>query len=294
MMRRPAGASALLALALCLGAVPATSRAGEAEAVARGGYLLRAAGCVSCHTDEKGGGAFLAGGRALKTPYGTFYTPNITPDPTQGLGAWQEKDFLRALSEGRDPDGQAYYPAFPYTAYSGMSAQDMKDLWAYLRSVPPSPRANQEHELSFPFGLRSLAGLWQALYFDPVPYRPDPGRGAAWNRGAYLVRHLGHCGECHSPRGWLGALDDDRQLAGNPKGPDGKKVSNITTHRTAGIGDWSETDITFFLKTGFLPDGDVAGGAMEDVIRDSTSRLSDDDRTAIAVYLKSLPPLPGP
>ncbi len=293
-MPRPAGVAALLAFVLCLGGVPATSGAGDAEAVARGGYLLRAAGCVACHTDEKGGGAFLAGGRALESPYGTFYTPNITSDPAQGLGAWQEEDFLRALSQGRDPDGRAYYPAFPYTAYSGMSVHDMKDLWAYLRSVPPSPRANRSHELSFPFGLRSLAGLWQALYFDPGPYEPDPMRDAAWNRGAYLVRHLGHCGECHSPRGWLGALDGDRHLAGNPKGPDGKKVSNITTHRTAGIGDWSETDITFFLKTGFLPDGDVAGGAMEDVIRESTSRLSDDDRAAIAVYLKSLPPLPGP
>ena len=293
-MRRRSGVVAPLALAVLLVALSAPSRANDAEAVARGGYLLRAAGCVACHTDEKGGGAPLAGGRALESPYGTFYSPNITSDPDQGLGAWREEDFLRALSQGRDPDGRAYYPAFPYTAYSGMSEQDMKDLWAYLKSVPPSSRANRDHELVFPFSLRRLAGLWQALYFDPSPYRPDPARDAAWNRGAYLVRHLGHCGECHSPRGWLGALDEDRHLAGNQKGPDGKKVSNITTHGTAGIGDWSETDITFFLQTGFLPDGDVAGGAMEDVVRESTSKLNDEDRAAIAAYLKSLPALPGP
>ncbi len=293
-MRRLADAAALLGLALFLAAPAAPSSASDAEAVARGEYLLRAAACVACHTDEKGDGALLAGGRALKSPYGTFYSPNITPDPAEGLGAWREQDFLRALGQGRDPDGRAYYPAFPYTAYSGMSEQDMKDLWAYLQSVPPSPRANKDHDLTFPFGLRSLARLWRALYFEPSPHRPNPARDAAWNRGAYLVRHLGHCGECHTPRGWLGALDDDRYLAGTKKGPDGKKVSNITTHRTAGIGDWSETDITFFLQTGFLPDGDVAGGAMDDVIRESSSRLSDEDRAAIAVYLKSLPPLPGP
>jgi mono/diheme cytochrome c family protein len=262
-------------------------------AVARGSYLLRASGCVACHTDEKGGGAFLAGGRALKSPYGTFYTPNITPDPAEGIGGWREQDFLRALSQGLDPDERPYYPAFPYTAYSGMSEQDMKDLWAYLQSVLPSDRPNKRHELSFPFNLRTLTGLWPALYFEPARFRSDPARGVAWNRGAYLVRHLGHCGECHSPRGWLGALDRDRHLAGNPEGPDGKKVPNITAHETAGIGEWSETDIAFFLKTGFLPDGDVAGGAMEDVIRESTSRLSDADRAAIAVYLKSLPPLSG-
>ena len=293
-MRRPSGIVAPLALAVLLVAPLAPSRASDAESVERGAYLLRAAGCVACHTDEKGGGDSLAGGRALDSPYGTFYSPNITSDPDQGLGAWREEDFLRALGEGRDPDGRAYYPAFPYTAYSGMSEQDMKDLWAYLKSVPPSPRANREHELTFPFSLRRLVDLWQMLYFDPSPYQPDPARDAGWNRGAYLVRHLGHCGECHTPRGWLGALDEDRHLAGTNKGPDGKKVSNVTPHRSDGIGDWGETDITFFLQTGFLPDGDVAGGAMEDVIRESTSKLNDEDRAAIAVYLKSLPPLPGP
>jgi mono/diheme cytochrome c family protein len=160
--------------------------------------------------------------------------------------------------------------------------------------VPPVARADRRHDLEFPFNLRILAGFWQGLFFDPRPFRRDPRRDAAWNRGAYLVRHLSHCGECHSPRGKLGALDPERELAGNPVGPEGKKVPNITPHDTNGIGDWSETDLTFFFKTGFLPDGDVAGGAMDDVIRETTSKLTDQDRAAIAAYLESVPPLSGP
>ncbi|MDH3910735.1 MAG: cytochrome c [Rhodospirillales bacterium] len=279
---------------LVSGASPAGTAAAEPNAIARGKYVLHAAGCVACHTDEKGGGTVLAGGRALVTPFGTFYTPNITPDPGSGLGGWTEADFLRALGEGRDLQGRPYYPAFPFTSYRGMTEQDMKDLWAYLRSVPPADRANKPHELGFPYSLRFLADVWQWLYFEPAAFRPDPDRSNVWNRGAYLVRHLGHCAECHSPRGRLGALDLGRELAGNPEGPDGKKVPNITPHAKDGIGGWSGTDIAFFLKTGFLPDGDVAGGAMEDVIRESTSRLSDEDRAAIAAYVQSLPAVPGP
>ena len=285
----------LLAVALAVTASIGGARAAADPAtVERGAYLLRAAGCVACHTDDKGRKIFLAGGKALKTPFGTFYAPNITPDPEHGLGRWTESDFLRALGLGEAPDGRAYYPAFPYTAYSGMTEADMKALWAYLRTVPPDAQADKDHELGFPFNLRFLAGFWQSLYFEPPGYHPDPARDDAWNRGAYLVRHLGHCGECHSPRGALGAVDADRALAGNLKGPDGKKVANITPHPKDGIGGWSATDLTFFLKTGFLPDGDVAGGAMEDVIRESTSHLSDADRAAIAAYLGSLAPLPGP
>jgi mono/diheme cytochrome c family protein len=279
---------------LVSGGAPAGAVSPEPDAVARGKYLLRAAGCIACHTDEKGGGPVLAGGRALETPFGTFHTPNITPDPDTGLGGWTEEDFLRALGQGRDPRGRPYYPAFPYTSYRGMTEQDIKALWAYLRSVPPTRRANTPHDLGFPFNLRFLADVWQWLYFQPAPFRPSSDQSDVWNRGAYLVRHLGHCAECHSPRGWLGAVDGGRELAGNPQGPDGKKVPNVTPHAKDGIGAWSQVDLTFFLKTGFLPDGDVAGGAMEDVIRDGTSHLSDDDRAAIATYLRSLPPLPRP
>jgi mono/diheme cytochrome c family protein len=273
--------------------VPALAEAAEGDdEIARGRYLLHAAGCVACHTDAKGGGATLAGGRALTTPFGTFFGPNLTPDPERGLGNWSAEDFLRALRQGLRPAGDAYYPAFPYPAYSGMTEDDARAIWAYLQSLPPVAAVTPEHELDFPFGLRSFAGLWRDLYFTPTPFAADPERSEAWNRGAYLVRHLGHCAECHSPRGSLGAIDVRRDLAGTPRGPDGKKVPNITPHETDGIGAWSRVDLTFYLKTGFLPDGDFVGGAMQEVIRDGTAHLGDDDRAAIAEYLFSLPPLP--
>jgi mono/diheme cytochrome c family protein len=220
----------------------------ERDAAARGEYLLYAAGCVACHTDEKGGGPVLAGGRALKTPIGTFSTPNITPDPETGLGGWSEEEFLQALGQGHGPEGRPYYPAFPYPSYTGMTEADMRDLWAHLRSRPPVARSNKPHALDFPFGLRFLAGLWQWLYFEPGAFEADGDQDDAWNRGAYLVRHLGHCGECHSPRGWPGAVDRGRELAGNPTGAEGKKVPNITPHKTDGIGGWSRTDVTFYPR----------------------------------------------
>ncbi len=285
-------AAALVLSSTALAATPAAAQ--EADAVARGRYLVHAAGCISCHTDEKSGGAFLAGGRALETPFGTFHAPNITPDSEHGLGAWREADFLRALHDGESPDGEPYYPAFPYPSYTGLTEADARDLWAYLKTVPPVAKPDVPHDLAFPFSVRAANRLWQAMFFEPGRFAPDPARDETWNRGAYLVRHLGHCGECHSPRGLLGAVDRGRELAGNPSGPEGKKVPNITPDADAGIGEWAPVDITFFLKTGFLPDGDVAGGAMEEVIRDNTSHLSDGDREAIAAYLKSLPPLAGP
>lgn len=306
--RRKEVAAALLAAAL-LTAVPCGIAAGAAAdgqialppvppdapaAVVRGAYLVRAGGCVACHTDPRHKDAPFAGGRALKTPFGTFHTPNITSDRTQGIGAWSDADFQRALLDGRAPDGRPYYPAFPYTSYSGLSERDVRDIRAYLATVPAVPRANRPHDLSFPFSIRSLLVLWRWLYFDPARFAADPQRSPEWNRGAYLVRHLGHCGECHSPRNVLGAVERHEVLSGTWDGPDGKKVPNITPDKAGGIGRWSSVDITYFLKTGFLPDGDVAGGAMTEVIGQSTSHLTDADRAAIAAYLLALPPRPGP
>ena len=273
--------------------VLARSAAAQGDAT-KGEYLFRAAGCYACHTRPVSGARPLAGGRAFETPFGTFYSPNITPDPDHGIGRWGLADFARALRLGEAPDGSHYFPAFPFTSYSGMRDRDLADLWAYLKGVDPFPEPNREHELNFPFGFRFLAGLWKWLFFEPGSFEPDPARDVLWNRGAYLTRHLSHCGECHTPRNLLGALQDDRYLAGTLKGPDGKKVPNITPHSGDGIGDWSESDITFFLQLGVLPDGDVAGGAMEDVIREGTGHLTEQDRKAIAVYLKSLPEHPGP
>jgi len=274
-------------------ALPAPA-ADASESIVRGAYLVRAGGCVACHTDPKQKDAPFAGGRALKTPFGTFYTPNISSDPEHGIGAWSQVDLLRALRDGRSPDGRHYYPAFPYTSYRGLTETDVGDIRAYLLSLPAVPHGNRPHDLSFPFSIRPLLALWKWLYFEPERFRPDPQRSPEWNRGAYLVRHLCHCGECHSPRNALGAADQDKALSGNLDGPGGRKVPNITSHKKDGIGRWSKLDITYFLKTGFLRDGDFVGGAMTEVISESTGHLTDSDRAAIAAYLLSLPPREGP
>lgn len=261
------------------------------SAEARGAYVLRAANCVTCHTAPEDDAAPLAGGRALETPFGTFHTPNLTPDPT-GIGGWSEDDFVRALREGVSPEGAPYYPAFPYTSYAGMTESDAQDIFAYLRSLEPVKNAVAAHDLDVPYAIRQTLHVWRWLHFDgPAPFEADTSHDAQWNRGAYLVDVLGHCGECHTPRGSLGATRDDRHLAGTSDGPEGRAVPNITPHPEDGIGGWSRRDITFFLETGFYPDGDVAGSGMGAVVQDSTRHLSDEDREAIAAYLLSLPPL---
>ncbi|MBY6263868.1 c-type cytochrome [Azospirillum sp. 412522] len=296
-MRRVLTAAALLLpLAFAGGSAQA---AGEApaggavanDAVGRGAYLFNAAGCLGCHTDEKGGGQPLAGGRALATPFGTFYTPNITPDPVNGIGRWSDADFIRAVREGVRPDGAALFPAFPYASYTRMTDRDLLDLKAYLLSRPAVAAPNKPHDLTPPFSWRFLVPVWQWLYLTPGPVPDDPAKPAAWNRGRYLVDALGHCGECHSPRGQLGGLDADRYLAGNPQGPDGDKVPGITGSKAKGkgIGDWSDGDLALFLEAGLTPDGDVAGGAMGEVVRNTTSKLTADDRAAIVAYLRTVP-----
>ncbi len=267
---------------------PTVDVAGDAE---RGAYVLRMGGCASCHTDPAKEGAFLAGGRALQTPFGTFHVSNITPDPETGIGGWSTGEFVQAMTKGVAPDGHDYYPAFPYTSYANMTLQDLADLKAYLDTVEPVANAVPPHELDFPYSIRPLLKPWKAIFFRADGIEPDPERSESWNRGAYLVRGPAHCGECHTPRNALGARDDSRQLAGNPQGPDGKPVPNITPHED-GIGGWSPTDVTFALQIGILPDGDALGGAMGEVVRDSTGHLTPEDRAAIAEYLLSLAPLP--
>jgi mono/diheme cytochrome c family protein len=264
--------------------------AADADAVARGGYLFQAAGCLGCHTNEKAGGAPLTGGRALVTPFGTFHTPNITPDPVNGIGRWSDADFIRAFREGVRPDGAALFPAFPYASYTRMTDRDLLDLKAYLFAQKPQAVANKPHDLSPPFSWRFLVPGWQWMYMTPGPVADDPGKPAAWNRGRYLVDALGHCGECHTPRSLLGGLDQSRYLAGTPDGPDGDKVPNITAHPVKGLGKWSDGDLDMLLELGLKPDGDVAGGAMGEVVRNSTSKLTAADRAAIIAYLKTVPP----
>jgi mono/diheme cytochrome c family protein len=252
--------------------------------------VLRLGGCVSCHTDEKNGGAFLAGGRTLGSPFGTFYTSNITPDPATGIGGWSTGAFVRALTEGVSPGGHPYFPAFPYPSYTRAQLDDLVDLKAYLDTVKPVANDVRGHDLRFPFGFRPLLKGWQLLFFDRGPFEPDPNRSEIWNRGAYIVTGPGHCSECHTPRNALGGPRRDRFLGGTRNGPDGKPVPNITSHED-GIGKWSNTDLTFALKTSILPDGDVLGGAMAEVVEDATSHWTDDDRAAVAEYLVTVPPL---
>lgn len=265
--------------------------AGAAEPdVERGAYIFHAASCAGCHTPKDG--AFLAGGRALATRFGTFYSPNITPDPETGIGDWSFAAFAQALRHGLSPSGEPYYPAFPFTSYRGIAERDLADLWAYLRSVEPVRQANRPHELSFPYSLRSALWVWRWLKFEPDAPVATVMADEPLARGAYLVEVLGHCQECHTPRDLLGATRPSRAFAGNPDGPEGDRVPNITPDPQAGIGAWSAEDIATYLKSGMTPDFDFAGGAMGGVIADSTSKLTDADRAAIVAYLKALPPRP--
>ncbi len=225
------------------------------------------------------------------TPFGTFYPPNITPDREHGLGDWSEEDFVRALHDGVAPDGGNYYPSFPYTSYAKMTDEDAADLWSYIMTVPAIARPNRPHEIDFPFSWRFLVTFWKWLFFTPGRFEPDPTNDDVLNRGAYLVEALAHCGECHTPRGTFGGFESDKYLAGTRDGPEGELVPNITPDPTTGIGDWSMGDMTFMLRTGILPDGDVVGSLMGEVVSAQTSKLTDDDLKTIAEFLKTVPPV---
>lgn len=265
----------------------------QASTVERGRYLVYAGGCISCHTDAENKGEFLAGGRALETPFGTFYSPNITPDVVTGIGRFSSYDFIRAFREGVNRDGKHYYPVFPYTSYTGITDEDLLAIKRYLFRVEPVSAPNKAHDIPWYLGIRTSLWFWKKMNFETGIFQPDPNRGKQWNRGAYLVRHFGHCAECHSPRNKLGGLDRNRELAGNPDGPEGDPVPNITPHKEDGIGSWSRSDIDYLLESGMLSDGDFTAGAMSDVVEDNTSKLTKVDRAAIVEYLLSIPPLPS-
>ena len=262
---------------------------GQEDLVERGEYLTHAGGCISCHTEDADDAIPLAGGRAMESPFGTFYSPNITPDAETGIGAWSDDDFVNAFWEGVSPDGEHYFPSFPYTSYTGASREDLLAIKAYLFSLEPVSKESPEHDLAWYMSTRLAAGGWKAINFEAARFAPDPERDEQWNRGAYLVRHLGHCGECHTPRSTTGVLLAEQEMAGSNFG--GENVPNISPHRTDGIGRWSASDIDYFLEIGMLPDGDFTGSSMVAVIEDNTSKLTREDRLAIAAYLKSLPAL---
>jgi mono/diheme cytochrome c family protein len=267
-----------------------------------GKTMFNAGGCSSCHAvpnkdSDKVDPTRLGGGLALPCPFGVFYVPNISPDPKDGIGAWSEADFVSALWDGTAPGGRHLYPAFPYTSFRHMELNDVRDLFAYLKTLPPVPGKVRPPDLSFPFNIRRTLGIWKLLFLHGGPFVPDPAQSAQWNRGAYLVNGPAHCAECHSPRDFLGGIIESERFAGGPT-PDGKDwVPNITPVGLA-QGDnaahpWSQADIASLLSDGMTPDGDFVGGAMSEVVS-NTSLLSKDDRAAIAAYIVTLPPRQGP
>ncbi len=258
---------------------------------ANGLLVFNAAGCSSCHAvPRQPDRTRLGGGLAIPSPFGTFYVPNISPDPADGIGRWSEADFVSAVAKGTSPAGTHYFPAFPWTSYQHAKVEDIRDLFAWLKTLPPVAGKVRDHDVMFPFNIRRNLGIWKLLFMNGKAFAPDDTRSAQWNRGAYLVNALGHCAECHSPRNVLGGIIASQRFAGGPN-PEGEGwVPNITQK---GLGDWSEKDIAYFLETGQMPNGDMAGGSMARVIR-NTSQLNADDRAAIAAYLKSLPPVEGP
>jgi len=271
--------------------VPASALAPYSPDLANGKTMFYAGGCAGCHaTPGQEDKTRLGGGLALKSPFGTFYVPNISPDPNDGIGAWSEADFVTALWKGTSPHGEHYYPALPYTSYQRMKLEDARDLFGYLKSLPPVAGRQRNHAMMFPFNIRRGVGLWKLLFLDGQPFKPDPTQSAQWNRGAYLVNGPGHCAECHSPRNLAGGIIASQRFAGGPN-PDGEGwIPNITQK---GLSDWSEKEIAYMLETGMTPDGDSVGSSMTEVVR-NCSQLSADDRTAIAAYIKSLPPVEGP
>ncbi len=268
------------------GAAAGTTPTAQADTrpadVRHGEYLVKAAGCVGCHTVEGKGVAPFSGGRALKTDFGTFYGPNITPDKTAGIGAWTEDDFKRALREGVGRDGTHLYPAFPYPSFTKIADADVHDLWAYLQTVPASAQANKPHELKFPFSWRFLLVFWKWLFFTPGPDAAMASASAEVSRGAYLVNALAHCGECHTERNFFGAVKKDRQLAGTP-GKDG--APNITPAKLK----WSDGELKDFFSSGMTPDNDQVNDTMGEVITNTTSQLTAQDTAALIAYLKQVP-----
>jgi mono/diheme cytochrome c family protein len=271
--------------------VPASGLPARAPDLANGKLMFFAGGCASCHaTPAQQDATRLGGGLALPTAFGTFYAPNISSDRTDGIGRWNEADFLSALWKGTSPDARHYYPAFPYTSYQRITPDDARDLFAYLQTLPAVAGKAPAHQVPFPFNWRRLVGAWKFLFLDGQAFQPNPSKSAQWNRGAYLVNGPGHCAECHSPRNILGAIKAGQRFAGGPDIEGKGWVPNITQK---GLADYSEKDIAYLLETGQTPDGDSVGGAMTAVVR-NTSQLPASDREAMAAYLKSLPPVEGP
>ncbi len=269
-----------------------TTRLGRATPVDRGRRIFAATGGCTCHTNYPGEGneaPELAGGRALETPFGIYYSTNITPDRETGIGGWSGEDFARAMREGVSPSGEHYFPVFPYTAFTGLADQDLADLKSYLDSIRAIRRENRAHDAHLPFSWRPALAGWKYLNFIPGRIEDEPALDPASNRGRYLALAAAHCGECHTPRTFTGGLDRTMWLAGSREGPEGELAPNITPDEKTGIGEWSIPDLVWYLETGLKPDGDDTQGLMSEVIQHGFANLPAADREAIARYLKSVP-----
>jgi mono/diheme cytochrome c family protein len=256
-----------------------------ADSVARGAYLVRAGNCMTCHTER--GGAPFAGGRAIDTPFGIVYAGNLTPHKS-GLGDWSPDHFWRALHNGRSRDGRLLYPAFPYPNYTLVTRADSDAMFDYLRSLPAVDRVNTPHRLRWPYSTQSALAAWRAMYFSPAQHEEDRARPADWNRGAYLVRGLGHCSACHTARNAFGASSDMMDLSGGLIPMQNWYAPSLTSPSEAGVADWEPAQIVRLLQTGIAPRGTVLG-PMAEVVLQSTQHLAPKDLEAMAVYLKGLP-----
>lgn len=254
--------------------------------VERGAYLARAGNCAACHTPR--GGAPLAGGLGIETPFGTVYSSNITSDETTGIGAWNSAEFFRAMHNGRSRDGRLLYPAFPYPNYTQITREDSDAIYAYLKSVAPVKQANRPHTLRFPYNTQPSLAVWRAMFFDPGVYRPDNSKTAQWNRGSYLVRGMGHCNACHGGRNLLGATSEKLEMSGGLIPMQKWYAPALTSSREAGVADWETKHVVELLKNGVSPRGSVMG-PMAEVVYRSTQFLNTDDLLAMAVFLKQLP-----
>lgn len=260
-----------------------------ADMVRRGEYLTRVGDCAACHTADPS--RPFAGGLAMSTPFGTLYTPNITPDPDTGIGRWTNADFLRAMQRGIGKTGEHLYPAFPYTEYTRVTEPDLLAIRAYLNTLAPVRYTPPRNELNFPFNQRWLMFFWKLFNFREGRFVPDPKQSPEWNRGAYLVEGLAHCEECHTPRNFMEGLKSDGRLSGAVQA--GWRAYNITPDKAGGIGNWSDGDVERYLSTGVAPGRANAAGPMADVVADSTQYLTSEDLRSIGVYLRSVPPVSG-
>jgi mono/diheme cytochrome c family protein len=274
---------------------PAPAGKGDDTQIGRGEYLALVGDCLACHTVR--GGRPYAGGLPIPTPFGTLYTPNITPDPATGIGKWTADDFWRALHDGIGKDGSYLYPAFPYTNYTKVTRADSDAMYAFFMALPPVNRPNQAHDMRFPYNQRQLLLGWRTLYFKAGEFQPNPQQSAEWNRGAYLVEGLGHCNACHGSRNILGAVKDD-DIGGGLIPVQNWYAPSLSSARETGVGDWEVRDIVDLLRTGVSPRGAVYG-PMSAVVAHSLQNVTIGDLTAMSVYLKSqvqtaAPAGPGP